>query len=132
MQCPDDEAKVLYTKEELLSSMRTALGGRGAELLFYGEDGISTGSADDLSKATELAHNMLCSFGMYNDWGIATTDEGNMSLELFERINAILDAATKEAMSIIDENRDRFNAITEALMKNHCHCEKEIRSILEG
>ena len=55
MQHADQEGKALYTKDELLARIKTSLGGRAAEIVYYGErDGISTGASGDLASATRV------------------------------------------------------------------------------
>ena len=56
------EDRYLMTREELENKMAVLLGGRAAEHLVYGH--LSTGAADDLSKATDIARNMVTRFGM--------------------------------------------------------------------
>ena len=59
----------LSTKEELLNRIRTSLGGRAAEIAYYGEkDGISTGASGDLESATRIARAMICNYGMAKHW----------------------------------------------------------------
>ena len=51
MQYADQEKRMGYTKRELLNRIRTALGGRAAEIVFYGkEEGLSTGASGDLKR----------------------------------------------------------------------------------
>jgi cell division protease FtsH len=56
------EDRFLVTESELFNRMTVLLGGRAAENLVYGE--VSTGAADDLTKATDIARNMVVRFGM--------------------------------------------------------------------
>lgn len=62
MAIPPD--KMFYRKRELLSHIAVALAGREAELLFSGEDHLSTGAANDIEKAAALAQRMVCEWGM--------------------------------------------------------------------
>ena len=62
MRHGDREEKCLYTKDELLANIRTSLGGRAAELLYYGpKEGVSTGASGDLASATRTAQHIICS-----------------------------------------------------------------------
>lgn len=54
----------LYTKEAMLSRIVVALGGKAAELLMYGEEGVSVGASQDLKQANELARAMVEQYGM--------------------------------------------------------------------
>lgn len=68
----------LYTKKDFLNNIRVYMGGRVAEELFYGED-ISTGAAQDIQMATELAESMVAKFGMSDVIGMMAVkkDKGN-------------------------------------------------------
>lgn len=124
MQHEDGEARMGYTRQELLSRIRTALGGRAAELVCYGkEDGLSTGASSDLQSATSIASNMLGRYGMNEDFGMATmTGQGTDTLQsqLRNRVNDILRAELDTAVSLIGKNRDALDALVNVLLeKNH-------------
>ncbi len=63
------EDRYLMTRWELENKMAVLLGGRAAEMLVFGE--LSTGAADDLNKATDIARNMVMRYGMSPDLGHA-------------------------------------------------------------
>ncbi|MSO77384.1 MAG: ATP-dependent metallopeptidase FtsH/Yme1/Tma family protein [Alphaproteobacteria bacterium] len=69
MQRPTED-RFLMSRTELENKMTVLLGGRAAESLEFGE--VSTGAADDLSKATEIARGMVTRFGMTAELGHAT------------------------------------------------------------
>ena len=69
MQRPTED-RFLITRTELESRIAVLLGGRAAEQIAFGE--ISTGAADDLDKATEIARNMVTRFGMDETLGRVT------------------------------------------------------------
>ncbi len=134
MQHAEQEGKEIYTKEELLANVRTSLGGRAAELVCYGaQDGISTGASGDLYSATRLVRHILCAYGMDDDFGLAVDEEnGAMSAEVRASVNRILKAQMQEAIRLITENKDRLDALVDALMsKNHLNG-PEIEKILSG
>ncbi|MDI6850647.1 MAG: ATP-dependent zinc metalloprotease FtsH [bacterium] len=64
------EDKYLYTKSYILTQLSVLLGGRAAELLIFNEE--STGAADDLAKATEIARRMVTDWGMSEKLGPVT------------------------------------------------------------
>jgi cell division protease FtsH len=66
--------RYLYTKEELLDRITVLLGGRAAEALIFQD--ISTGAQDDLHKASELARRMVTAFGMSEQLGPYTVEQG--------------------------------------------------------
>lgn len=122
MQHADNEGKAIYTKNELLAKIRISLGGRAAEIVYYGaDDGISTGASGDLASATDLAYHMICSYGMSQEFGLAVTHEsGEMSKEVRAEINKILSAEMKAAITVIQDNREIIDKMVDELMKkNH-------------
>ncbi|MGC8852311.1 MAG: ATP-dependent zinc metalloprotease FtsH, partial [Hydrogenobacter sp.] len=62
-QLPIDD-KHIYDKEDLMGKILTLMGGRAAEEVFYGKEGITTGAENDLQRATELAYRMVSMWGM--------------------------------------------------------------------
>lgn len=124
MQHADGEDKPLYTKRELLARIRTALGGRAAELVYYGEEeGISTGAGGDLRSATAMAEGMLCHYGMDRELGLACVSETAGAAcygEVRRRVNTILQEQLEAAVSACAANRAAIDAMVEALTeRNH-------------
>lgn len=123
MQHADREDKRLFTKKELLANIRTALGGRAAEIVYYGEeDGVSTGAAGDLSSATGAARRMVCAYGMDDALGLAVIDRDESAIagKVREAVNRILDGEMRKAVDLIAENRAAIDALVEVLLrKNH-------------
>lgn len=126
MQHGDPEGKQIYTKEELLARIRTSLGGRAAEIVYYGpEDGVSTGPSGDLASATETAKRMVCVYGMDNGMGLATIDTASLCSDallanVHEAVNRILSEEMEKAVKAVKENRKKIDALVSALMaQNH-------------
>lgn len=134
MQHGDSESKAIYTKEDLLARIRTALAGRAAEIVYYGAaDGTSTGASGDLSTATGIARNIICTYGMDESFGLAVigpTDTGTP--EVREAINRILKSEMEKAIASVAENRPRIDAIVEVLMSKNSLTGEEIDSIFSA
>ena len=134
MQHANSEDKGMYTRSELLSKIRTSLGGRAAEIVYYGsEEGVSTSASGDLYSATKMAEQMICSFGMDREVGISYIDIGSVSSDVGravrDRVNAVLEDQLESAIKIIETNKPAIDAIVGVLMeKNHLK-EKEIDDI---
>jgi cell division protease FtsH len=78
MQTPDEE-RYLMSMTELKGKIDVLLGGRAAEELVFGE--ISTGAANDLTKATDIARKMITDYGMSERFkNVALTKQGNAFL----------------------------------------------------
>lgn len=133
MQHANSEDKAVYTKPELLDRIRTSLGGRAGEIVYYGtDDGISTGASADLYSATRTAERMICSYGMDRSVGMSYIDAdkvANIDRSVRDRVNAILEQELDGAIRIIEANTVAIDKMVDALMeKNHLK-EKEIDEI---
>ncbi len=111
------------TKKYYLERICSALGGRAAEMVFADvlglEDGLTHGAACDLEIATRIAADMVCRFGMYEEEiGLAVI--GGIELQYDEKakelINRILSEQLKEAISLIELNKDAMERLVEAVM----------------
>ena len=125
MQRAEQEGKAIYTKEELLARIRTSLGGRAAEIAYYGEkEGVSTGASGDLASATHLAQQIVCTYGMDAGFGLAVIPagaaNGALSTEVRAAVNRILGEQMDAAVKAICEHKDKMDALVAELMsKNH-------------
>ena len=107
----------MYTKEILFNRLMVILGGKAAETIFYGNDGVSAGAFQDLKEANQLAKQMITDFGM-----------GSSDLEVFSSLNSdnIISgngAYSEYLISSIDKNclaiiNYAYKNITEVLEKN--------------
>ena len=122
MQHSTDEDKRIFTKNELLAKIRTSLGGRAAEIVYYGaENGVSTGATGDLLNATSIARQMVELYGMDDSLGLVSFANPNeMSAETKTAVNKILANEMNNAIEIIKANKKSVDALSEALInKNH-------------
>lgn len=124
-----------YTKSMLLSRIRTALGGRAAELVFFGEDeGLTTGASGDLKTATAIAKSMVCSYGMDESVGLAVVQDneiadGFMSQKVRDAVVNILNEELSKAKDILKCNRAAVDKIVEVLLKENHLSSNEIDDI---
>ena len=126
MQHDSTEKKTIYTKEELLSRIRVALGGRAAEIVYYGEcGGVSTGASGDLVSATAIAERIVCSYGMVDECGLAVSDprtlrSGDVAKEVRKAVNKLLSEQMLQAIEEIRANKDMLDVLSNELMqKSH-------------
>jgi ATP-dependent Zn protease len=125
------------TKKDYLNMLCTILGGRAAEMEYYGEDGIGAGAAGDIQKATAIAVSMVCELGMFQqEIGIAA-----ISLEDYKNdtaakalVNKILNDQLQRARVIIQKNKQVCDRLIESLMssKGKYLTQKEIMQIYES
>ncbi len=135
MQHGDNEGKAICTKEELLARIRTSLGGRAAEIVYYGEtDGISTGASGDLDSATFFASQIICTYGMDSDFGLAVIDSeaakmGETSSEVRHAVNKILDEQMKKTVATVAVGKAAIDALVKELISKNHLTGKEIEEI---
>lgn len=129
------EDRYLMTRDELKDKMTSLLGGRAAEVLAF--DKLSTGAADDLDKATDIARNMVTRYGMDETLGLATYTEqpspylGDIVAPPFSRrayservageidsaVHALISEAFERATKILSSNRKLLNETAEKLLQ---------------
>jgi cell division protease FtsH len=132
LQMPTED-RFLSSREELQAQIATLLGGRSAEEIVFGS--ITTGAANDLQRATELAEQMVTSYGMSDTLGpLAYQQRRNDFLgngmgmwrnvsphtaEMIDReIRQIVETAHQQARKILEANRDLLEAIANQLLEN--------------
>ena len=130
LQVPTED-RFLLSKEEIESQIATLLGGRSAEEIIFGS--ITTGASNDLQRATELADKMVTSYGMSEVLGpLAYQKQQNQFLGGMEmarnvspatseaidkEIKTIVENAHKNALAILNANRDLLESISEKLLE---------------
>jgi cell division protease FtsH len=143
------EDRYLMAREELQNRMAVLLGGRAAELLVF--ESLSTGAADDLVKATDIARNMVMRFGMDDTLGSVAYDEtrpgflGPVSGAIAQRqfseetareidlaIRAIVKKALDTALEILGRRRDFLERGAEALLRQETLSAEELRRLLDA
>jgi cell division protease FtsH len=130
-QLPVDE-RHLYSEGYLKDSLTIRLGGRAAELLVFGEG--STGAANDLAGATDLATRMIREFGMSKELGPVGFSSGSpmylggeevrsrpyaeaTQRVIDQEVSALLREAERRAMDVLSEHRDALDRLTELLLE---------------
>ena len=137
MQHANEEEKTFYTKNELLAKIRTSLGGRAAEIVYYGdENGITTTSSADFASASKLAERMVCSYGMDKSFGLRVIDQdaimqSTVAQSIHEKVNKILDEQMALAIKSINDNKPAINALVESLLSKNHLTGSEIESIIK-
>ncbi len=145
IQLPTED-RYLLTKGELLDKITVMLGGRAAEEVIFGEP--STGARDDLAKATEIAINMVKTYGMSDELGLLALErnralflgvpgyEKDYSEETAGKIDAevkrILTEAYEKAKSILMEDTEMLRNISSILREKEMIEGDELRMLLQG
>ena len=136
MEHSDADNSPLQTKEALIGRIRTALGGRAAEVVYYGEkDGVSTGAAGDLEQATRVARAMICNYGMDDEIGMAVLSQeeatrGPLAGKINERVSRIIRNEMDETVKTIAGAKPRIDRMVSALLEKNKLTREEMESIL--
>ncbi|MDO5476686.1 MAG: AAA family ATPase [Eubacteriales bacterium] len=134
MEHSEKDMAPLSTRKQLIDRIRTSLGGRAAELVYYGEEeGLSTGVSGDLQQATRTAAAMLCAYGMDPEYGLVAMDPGEaMKDPAFRtRVRDLLDREMRACEDLIRENRTRIDRLVTALLSRNKLTAQEIEEILQ-
>ena len=141
MQVPEEE-KFLNTKNELKAMLVGLLGGRAAEEIVFGD--VTTGAANDIEKATNIARAMITQYGMSEKFGLmglASAEnqylDGRTVLncgdetatEIDHEVMKVLKESYAEAKRLLSENRDVLDQIADYLIKRETITGKEFMQI---
>lgn len=145
-----EEDRYSYTKQRIESQIAGMFGGRAAEELIFGLEYITTGAANDIEKATELARNMVTKWGLSEKLGPLTygEEEGEVFLGrsvtrrkelsdstakvIDEEVRSIIERNYHRAREIINANLDKLKLMAEALIKYETIGEEQIKDVMEG
>ena len=116
MQTPEEE-KYLSSKDELLVELRTLLGGRAAEQVVFGTK--TTGAANDIERATDLARKMVMQYGMSDRFGLmALSNVGSQYLDGSAVVNCA-DSTAAEADAEVQKLLSTCYADAIQILKDH-------------
>ena len=146
MQLPEQD-RYAYDKQYLLSRIAVLFGGRIAEELFMNQ--MTTGASNDFERATAMARDMVTRYGM-SDLGVmvysenegevflgrSVTQHKNVSEATMQKVDAeigkIIDAQYALARKLLEENRDKVEAMTQALLEWETIDAEQIEDIMTG
>lgn len=135
------------TKGQLLAALDVMMGGRVAEEIIFGDDMITTGAADDLKKASQLAVQMVKVFGMSDKVGLRDfTAEDSSSTSLVKisdlspqtaetidkEINQVLQDSYQRAKDILLKHRKEHQLLAEALLEYETLSAEEVKRVISG
>ena len=145
--------KYSHTKTALESQVTSLFGGRVAEELVHGFDGVTTGASNDIERATKIAYNMVTKWGLSEAMGplcyseddehpflgrsAATGNSGNShspetATIIDKEVRSIIDKAYAQANQILTEHREKLNVMADALMKYETIDSAQIDQIMAG
>ena len=141
LQTPEEE-KFLDTKEELLAKITTFMGGRAAEDIVF--HSVTSGAANDIEQATNIAKSMITRFGMSEKFGmmsLVTVEsqylDGRASMNCAEETAAevdkevlkVINSCYAEAVRLLTENREVLDKIADYLYEHETITGKEFMKI---
>jgi cell division protease FtsH len=146
-----EEDRYSLSKRALTSQICSLFGGRIAEEMTLGFDGVTTGASNDIMRATQLAKNMVTKWGLSEKLGplMYAEEEGevflgrsmgsnqsNVSADtaklIDQEVRSIIDECYGTAKRLLQENRDKLDAMAEALMKYETIDAEQIEDIMNG
>ena len=143
---PEDKSYTnIFEYKDILAR---AMGGRQAEVMIYGESGISTGASSDLRSATNIARNMIVELGMGETLRdqVFHEEEGGMFFDkmthdrpysektaekIDEEVAKLIKESVKRAEVILKANKKPLEALTKALLEKETIDEAEVNEILK-
>lgn len=142
-----DEDRLSLTKERAENYIAFLMGGRCAEELVFGE--ITNGASNDIERATQLANNMVCSWGMSPNLGprnfrnpganpfggpgsegVGYSEKTAQGID--QEIHHFIDNNYKQAMSILKEHREALDRVAEGLMVWETLDMKQVKDLVDG
>jgi cell division protease FtsH len=146
-----EEDRYSLSKRALISQICSLFGGRIAEEMTLGFDGVTTGASNDIMRATQLAKNMVTKWGlseklgplMYGEdeeqgylgrggGGQASGVSGETAKLIDQEVRSIIDSCYATAQQLLKDNRDKLDLMAEALMKYETIDADQINDIMTG
>ncbi|WP_435212355.1 ATP-dependent zinc metalloprotease FtsH [Luminiphilus sp. nBUS_16] len=131
-----EEDRYSHSRRHIVSQITSLFGGRVAEEMTLGPEGITTGASNDIQRATEIARNMVTKWGLSPKMGPLMYDEGGEEVFLGrsagqpakamsddtaraidQEVRTIIDECYQGAHQILEENRKKLDVMAEALMQ---------------
>ncbi|PSS47215.1 ATP-dependent zinc metalloprotease FtsH [Pseudomonas sp. BBP2017] len=146
-----EEDRYSLSKRALISQICSLYGGRIAEEMTLGFDGVTTGASNDIMRASQIARNMVTKWGLSEKLGplMYAEEEGEVFLGrsagsqhasvsgetaklIDSEVRSIIDQCYATAKQILTENRDKLDAMADALMKYETIDAEQIDDIMAG
>jgi len=130
-----EREKYTTTKREMIANLVSILGGRAAEELVFNK--LTTGAGSDLVRASEIARNMVCSYGM-SELGpvVYKQQQGDFAYSqkiaenIDKEVKKIIDEAYEKAITLLTQNRDKLDALAHKLLEKETLYAAEIYELL--
>ena len=146
-----EEDRYSHSRRHIIGQITSLFGGRVAEEMTLGKEGITTGASNDIQRATEIARNMVTKWGLSDAMGPLMYDEGGeevflgrsaaqpskamsdeTALSIDREVRSIIDECYEKARSILKEHRGKMDMMADALMQYETIDSGQIDAIMEG
>ena len=146
-----EEDRYSLSRRHIISQICSLFGGRIAEEMTLGADGVTTGASNDIQRATDIARKMVTKWGLSEKMGPLMYDDadeevflgrsaaqpgkgvsGETARQIDEEVRRIIDECYAKAQSILEENRSKLDMMAEALMMYETIDAKQIDDIRAG
>ncbi len=146
-----EEDRYSLSRRAIISQICSLFGGRIAEELTLGADGVTTGAQNDIQRATEIARNMVTKWGLSEKMGPLLYDEsddevflgrsatmhsktvsGETARQIDEEVRRIIDESYARAEQLLKENMDKLHLMSDALMQYETIDASQIDDIMDG
>ena len=146
-----EEDRYSHSRRYIISSICSLFGGRIAEEITLGKDGVTTGASNDIQRATKMARRMVTQWGLSERMGPLMYDEaeeevflgrsagqnhssvsGETAKQIDEEVRSIIDECYATAKRILEENLDKLHMMADALMHYETIDSDQIDDIMAG
>lgn len=146
-----EEDRYSHSRRHIISQICSLFGGRIAEEITLGPDGITTGASNDIQRATDIARKMVTQWGLSEKMGPLMYDEGGEEVflgrsaaqthkgisdetarQIDDEVRRIIDECYKAAEDILNANLDKLHMMSDALMQYETIDTSQIDAIMEG
>ncbi len=146
-----EEDTYMSSRTAIISQITSLFGGRVAEEIIYGRDGITTGASSDIERASELARNMVTKWGFSEKMGTIKFDDEDenpflgrsagqkkrifseeTAKKIDEEVKGIIQSCYEKAGTILASNLDKLHMMAESLLKYETIDQDQISDIMAG
>ncbi len=146
-----EEDRYSHSKRSLISQVCSLFGGRIAEEIILGSEGVTTGAANDIQRATSMVRSMVTKWGLSEKMGplmyeeddgevflgrSAASNQSHVSSEtkrlIDEEVRNIIDNCYESAKQILEDNLDKLHTMADALMQYETIDSDQIDDIMSG
>ncbi len=146
-----EEDRYSLSRRHIISQICSLFGGRIAEEMTLGADGVTTGASNDIQRATDIARKMVTKWGLSDKMGPLMYDDaeeevflgrsagqagkghsGETARQIDEEVRRIIDECYATARKILEENRGKLDVMADALMLYETIDAKQIDDIMNG